>query len=143
MSKLSAFMSQNAVKENNIKVVVSERFVDDKNKPMEWELKPISSSKDEAIRKSCTKKVPVPGRRGQFTYDTDFNQYLGKLAVACVLFPNLKDVELQNSYGVLGDDVLLKTMLKPGEYADLMSKVQEINGYEQSMEDMVDEAKNS
>lgn len=142
VSKFSAFMSQNVVKESNIKYIASHRFVGDNNKPIEWELKAITSSEDEAIRKSCTKRVPVQGRRGQFTYDTDFNLYLGKLAAACTVYPNLNDVDLQNSYGVFGDDALLKIMLKPGEYADFMAKVQEINGYDSSIEEKVEEAKN-
>jgi hypothetical protein len=33
-------------------------------------------------------------------------------------------------------------MLKPGEYADLLAKVQEINGFNESFEDKVEQAKN-
>jgi len=42
---------------------------------------------------------------------------------------NLDDIELQNSYGVMGADALLKTMLTPGEYPEYMEKVQEVNGF--------------
>ena len=42
----------------------------------------------------------------------------------------------------MGADKLLKTMLKPGEYQDLLKKIQEINGFDESMEDLVEEAKN-
>jgi hypothetical protein len=142
MSNLSAFLSQNAVKEDNIKHAASKRFLDEKNNPMEWEIKSITSEEDEAIRKECTKKVQIPGKRGQYTQETDYTKYVGKLGAACTVFPNLNDAELQNSYGVMGADALLKTMLKPGEYADYLAKVQEINGFEQTMEDLVDEAKN-
>jgi hypothetical protein len=142
MSNLSAFLAQNAAKDEKIKYVASKRFVGQDKKPVEWEIKSVTSAEDETIRKACTKKVPVPGKRGQFTQETDYNQYLGKLAAACTLFPNLNDVELQNSYGVMGADALLKTMLKPGEYADYLAQVQEVNGFDTSMEELVDEAKN-
>jgi len=142
MSNLSAFLSQNAIKDENIKYVASKRFLDEKGNPMEWEICCITSEEDEAIRKSCTRKVQVPGKRNQFTQETDYNKYLGKLAARCTLFPNLNDVDLQNSYGVMGDDIVLKKMLKPGEYADYLAKIQEVNGFEASMEDLVDEAKN-
>jgi hypothetical protein len=142
MSNLSAFLAQNAIKDDKIRYAASKRFLGQDKKPMEWEIKSVTSSEDEAIRKACTKKVPVPGKRGQFTQETDYNQYLGKLAAACTIFPNLSDVELQNSYGVMGADALLKTMLKPGEYADYLAKVQEVNGFDISMEELVDEAKN-
>lgn len=141
MSNLSAFLSQNAVKDENVKYAASKRFLDEKRNPMEWEICCITSEEDEAIRKACTRKVPVPGKRNQFTPETDYNKYLGKLAARCTVHPNLDDAELQNSYGVMGSDSLLKTMLKPGEYADYLAKVQEVNGFE-AMEDLVDEAKN-
>lgn len=137
---LSAFL--NPMKEENCKVVASKRFIDEEGKPIEWELRTISADEDEAIRKSCTKRVPVPGRKGQFTQETDLNKYLGLLAVACTVYPNLNDVELQNGYGVMGADHLLKTMLHAGEYTKYVSRVQELNGYDSSMDELVEEAKN-
>lgn len=143
MGNLSAFLSQNALKDENIKYVASKRFLDENGKPIEWELCCITSEEDEAIRKACTKRVPIPGRKNQYTQEIDYNLYLGKLAARCTVFPNLNDKELQDSYGVMGADTLLKKMLKPGEYADYLQKVQEINGFEVSFEEAVDEAKNS
>ena len=139
---LSAFFSQNAVKEENIKHPVSNRFLDEKGNPIEWELCAIDSETDEQIRKSCTRKVPVPGKKNQFIPEVDYNKYLGLLAVNCTVFPNLHDKELQDSYKVMGADILLKKMLKPGEYADFLTKIQEINGFEVSIQDLVDEVKN-
>lgn len=141
MSSLSAFMAQNVVKEDNIKFVASKRFVE-KGKPIKWEIKCITSSEDEMIRKSCTKRLPVPGKKNMYTPETDYNQYLAKLAVSCTVYPNLHDAELQNSYGVMGADQLLREMLKPGEYADYLEKIQQINGFDVNMNDLVDEAKN-
>lgn len=142
MRSLSAFMADNVVPEENIKVVVSKRFIGEDGEPVEWEIKALTSDEDEAIRKSCTKRIPIPGKRGQFTQETDFNLYLGRLAVACTVYPNLNDAELQNSYKVMGADVLLKKMLLPGEYTDFLSKIQEVNGFDISMDELVEEAKN-
>lgn len=139
---LSMFFAENALKEENVKYAASKRFLAKEGKPVEWELCCISSKEDEEIRKSCTKKVQIPGKRGQFTSETDVPQYLGKLAARCVVFPNLNDAELQNSYGVMGSDNLLKAMLKSGEYSDLIVKVQEINGFDADIEEQVEEAKN-
>jgi hypothetical protein len=136
------FFAENAKKEENVKYVVSKRFLGEDKKPMEWELSCVTSKEDEDIRKTCTKKVPVVGQKGRFTTETDTNLYLGKLAARCVVFPNLNSVELQESYGVMGADNLLKNMLKSGEYSDLIVKIQEINGFNESLEDAVEEAKN-
>lgn len=142
MSDLSFFLCQNVKKEEPFKFVASKRFVDDEGMPIEWEICCITSEEDEEIRKSCTRKVQVPGKRNQYTPETDFNAYLGKLAAKCTVYPNLNNAELQKSYGAMGADSLLKTMLKPGEYADYLTKVQEVNGFDITMEELVDEAKN-
>lgn len=142
MSNLSAFLAENAVPVENTKFVASKRFRDEDGKPMGWEIGCITSSEDEALRKAATKRIPVPGKRNQFTQDLDVNLYLGRLAAKCTVFPNLDDAELQNSYGAMGADALLKTMLTPGEYADYLLKVQEVNGFDTTFEDEVDEAKN-
>lgn len=139
---LSAFLSQNALKVDNIKHVVSHRFLDENGKPIEWEIKCITSTEDEGLRKSCLKRVPIPGKKNQYQRETDYDQYLGKLAVTCTVYPNLNDKELQDSYSVMGAEALLKTMLTPGEYADYLTKIQEVNGFETTLQEEVDEAKN-
>lgn len=141
MSEFSVFMAGSAKVDETVKYVASKRFVQNK-KPVEWELKAISSSLDEVIRKECTKKVPIAGKRGQYNQETDTDKYIGKLCVACTVYPNLNDAELQDSYGVKSGDELLKKMLLPGEYTDYKAKVMEVNGYDLSMEELVDEAKN-
>lgn len=141
MSDFSIFMAGNVAADETVKFVASKRFVN-KGKPVEWEIKAIESDLDEAIRKECTKKVPINGKRGQYTQETDTDKYLGKLCAACTVYPNLNDAELQDSYGVKSADALLKKMLKSGEYTEYKAKVMEINGYDMSMEDLVDEAKN-
>lgn len=139
---LKMFMAENVEKAENIKHVVSQRYKDEEGNPLKWELKAITSEKDTEIRKSCTKRVATNQKRTQFTQETDAELYLAKLAVNCVVMPNLHDAELQNSYGVMGAESLLKTMLLPGEYNDMMEKIQEINGFDVDINEMVEEAKN-
>lgn len=162
---LSAFLAQNALPVESVKYVLSPRFLSDtpeldgqgkpivtgkdkdgqpvyKMKPMEWEIKAISGTEDEAIRKECAKRVPIPGRKGQYQKETDLDLYLGKLAVACTVFPNLNDAALQDSYHVMGADALLKAMLTNGEYSAYLAKVQEICGFDIPFQQEVDQAKN-
>ena len=141
MSDFAVFMAGSASKNETVKYVASKRFAVD-GKPVEWELKAIDSDLDEALRKECTKKVPIPGKRGQYNQETDTDKYIGKMCVSCIVYPNLNDAELQDSYGVKSADALLKKMLLPGEYTELKAKVMEVNGYDMSMEELVDEAKN-
>ena len=146
MSNLSAFLSQNAIKVENRKYVASERFIGEDGKPIEWELKAIDSDRDRQLRKNSAIRVPVIGKTGkatgQYTSETDFKTYTLKLCVETIVFPDLHDAELQNSYGVMGAEELLTTMLTPGEYTDLSSEVGEVNGFDRTFEDKVEEAKN-
>ena len=118
MSKnLTAFLAQNAKKIDNVTFTASERFTD-----------PETGG-------------PMPGRKGQFTQDFDVNAYLAKVSARCTVFPNLNDAGLQQSYGVMGAEQLITTMLTPAEFEDYSTKVLNVNGF-QSGEEMVDEAKN-
>lgn len=140
MSSLSVFMSANAAKIENAKVVVSKRFTDESGIPVEWELRGINTAEDVQIRKESTKRIVQKGR--PVGADVDYDVYLSKLTARCVVFPDLHNAELQNSYGVMGADELLKVMLSPGEYAELMQEVQKLNGFDSTMEDLVEEVKN-
>ena len=139
---LSAFMAKNALPAENVKFAPSPRFLDENQQPIPWEIRPISGAEDEALRKACKKQVPVPGRKGQYQRETDYDLYTGKLAVACTVWPNLNDAALQDSYKVLGAEALLKAMLTNGEYANYVEKVQEVCGFTTTFQDEVDEAKN-
>ena len=137
---LSSFFRENAVKTEEVKYVVSTRFVDKNKKPVEWILKPVSSQTDEDLRKQST--ITKKNISGQYQTDLDVNKYIGLLAVACTVYPNLNDENLQNSYAVMGADSLLKKMLLPGEYANYLLKVQEICGFDQKIDNMIKQAKN-
>lgn len=138
---LSAFLAQNAVQIENTKMVVSKRFVEN-GKPIEWEIRALTAGEDEDIRKGATRKMPVPGRRGQYQPETDINLYLARMAAACTVFPNLMDAELQDSYKVKTPEDLLRKMLTSGEYAEYLQTVQSLNGYDVTTEELVEEAKN-
>ena len=68
--------------------------------------------------------------------------YQIKLCAAAVVFPNLKNVDLQDNYGVRGEEALLLELLPvAGEFNALFAKVQEICNPE-SLDELVDEVKN-
>lgn len=138
---LSAFFAQNAKKADNRKFVASNRFTGENGKPIEWEIASITAGENQKLRKSCMKSVPVSGKRGQYTQEFDTATYQTKLAVKCVVFPDLNDAALQESYGVMGAEQLVSAMLMPGEFDELISTILEINGFT-DVGELVDEAKN-
>lgn len=143
MKNLTAFFAENALKKENVKYIASQRFIDPETKePMEWELQSVTSEEDEEIRKSCMKTVQVIGKKNQYERELNMDKYLATLAVRCVVFPDLHNAQLQDSYHVKGADALLKKMLLAGEYADLLVQVQNICGFTETFDELVDEAKN-
>lgn len=140
MSSLTSFLAGNVEKRENKKVVVSNRFKD-KGKPVEWEIRSISAEEDELIRKECTKNVPIPGKRNQYRQTFDSNAYLVKLAVKSVVFPDLNDAELQNSYGVMGAEALITKMLYKDEFDSLTEQLVS-DSQAEDINDLVEEAKN-
>ena len=140
MSGLNAFLSQNAIKMENEKHIISDRFKDENGKTIPWEIRSMTESESSSMRKQFTKKIK--NKNGTITTDTDTEGYIAKVVVECVVFPNLKDAELQKSYGVMGAESLIKKMLKTGEYSRLVEIVQEVNGFDEDMNEIVEKAKN-
>ena len=134
MGNLSVFLAENAAPVQNVKYAASVRFAEN-GKPVEWEIRAISGAEDE-------ERMMLPGQKNRYQTETDMSLYLGKLAAACTVFPNLRDKELQDSYHVRGADDLLKVMLTSGEYAAYLAKVQDVCGFELALESEIAEAKN-
>lgn len=131
---LKAFL--NPVLPENEKVVISKRFVED-GKPVEWEVKPILQDENDKIMKKYT-------RRDKKTNTEIFDRqgYITELTAAAVVYPDLKNAELQKAYGVLGEAELLKKMLLVGEFAILTQRVQTLSGLDEDINELVEEAKN-
>ncbi len=136
---LDIFLSRNKIKKENVFFEASKAFVYDGN-PAMWEIKAISGNDEEEIRQMCVKRVPK--NNGGYTEELDYGKYLGKIAAASTVYPDLFDAELQNSYGVFGEDALLKEMLTAGEYLAYIKKVKEVNGFDTTNKELIDEAKN-
>ncbi len=140
MSDLQAFFAQNAAGNGTEDFIVSDRFKDGDGRAIPWKLRTMTEAENEEIRKSATRLAK--GANGAKVKETVPEEYLGKLVVASVVFPDLKNAELQKSYGVMGADALVKKMLLAGEYSALVQKVQEINGFDRDISTAVDEIKN-
>lgn len=142
MSGFSKFMKANKIQKENVMHPVTKSLVDEKGKPLMWEIKPITTKEDESIRESCTFEVPVKGKPNMFRPKVDMVKYQTKLMCAAVVMPDLNNKELQDSYGVMTPEDLLKEMIdNPAEYTDFGIFVQQISGFKTLQED-IEEAKN-
>ncbi|GGD95148.1 phage tail assembly chaperone [Paenibacillus nasutitermitis] len=140
MSELSLFFAQNAAAEMSEDFIVSDRFKDKDGAPVAWKIRSMSEAENEEIRRSATRLVK--GKNGMKVPETSPEEYMAKLVVASIVFPDLKNAELQKSYGVLGGEQLIKKMLLSGEYAVLVQKVQKVNGFDRDINELVEDVKN-
>ena len=85
----------------------------------------------------------MTGKPNLFRPKLKTNLYLRKMVAASVVTPDLYDAELQDSYGVAKPEELVQAMVDdPGEYNELVDFVQKFQGFNISMNDKVEDAKN-
>ena len=129
---------------DNFAAALGGGWYDENGKPAEFTIKAISTRENEEIRNSCTYEVPVKGKPGVFRNKVNTNEYIAKMISACVVEPSLFDIDLQNSYGVSKPEELIKEMIdNPAEYDDFAVFVQSYNGFDISLSEKVEQAKNS
>lgn len=137
MNGLNAFLHPQPIE--NKKVVVSERFRDENGKPAEWEIRSIGEKENAQLEKKFTVQDKRTG--AQIFHK---NAYVHALVAAAVVFPDLKNAELQQHYKSLGESELLQAMLSAGEFALLSDEVSELSGLDRNdINEQIDEAKNS
>lgn len=142
MSNFSRFMRQNKIQKVNTTYAATKSLLDEKGEPLLWTIKPLTTKENDVIRDECTMDVPVTGKPNMFRPKLNTSKYIAKLICASVAEPNLNDKELQDSYGIMTPEELLKEMVDdPGEYSEFANFIQLFNGFT-TMEDKIEEAKN-
>ena len=143
MSKFSRFMKQNKITKENTTFPATKSLVDENGEPLMWTIRPLTTKENDNIRDDCMMEVPVKGKPNVFRPKLNTSKYIAKMLCACIVEPNLFDKDLQDSYGVMIPEELLKEMIDdPGEYQTLASFVQKFNGFDTNLEDKVEDAKN-
>ncbi len=136
MDSLKLFLKENRIKKGNVFYKVTDSVKDENGETASWEIRHITTHEDEKIREECT-------IREKGTVRIDYGKYLKKLMVQSVVYPPLYNAALQDSYGVkTPEDLLTELIDNPGEYQEFVRFLQKINGFDVSMAQRVDEAKN-
>ena len=132
MSNLSLFLKKNKKVKENVKFPATKSLCDEKGNPLEWEIKPLT-----------TRESDVKGKPNMFRQKVNSSKFGAKMLASSIVFPDLYNAELQDSYGVSTPEDLVREMIDdPGEYNKFLAYVQEFNGFDSNMEDKVEEAKN-
>ena len=135
-----AFLKTNKIVKENEEIPVSESFKDENGDTILWEVRPLTNEEMKYIKKTCVKQIK--DKRGGVSLETDTDKMMCLMAATSTVYPDLKNAELQNSYGVMGECALLEAMLSAGELLAYEQKINSINGFDVSFDDKVEEAKN-
>ena len=143
MSEFERFMKANKKVKPNEKYAPTKSLTDEDGNPLEWEFKHITSKENEKLRNDCTIEVQVTGKPNIYRPKVQTDKYIAQMIVASTVFPNLYNAELQDSYGVKTPEDLLYAMVDDaGEYQNLMTWIQQFQGFTETMEDKKNAAKN-
>jgi hypothetical protein len=143
MSDFSRFFKANKAKKENTFYPATKSLLGEDGKPLLWEIRALTTKENDVIQDSCTKEVPIPGKTGMYRHRIDTTAYIAKMLVSSIVSPDLHSAELQDSYGVNKPEDLLKEMVDdPSEYNNLTLFVQNFNGFDVSLQEDIDAAKN-
>lgn len=130
MGEMELFFRCNKEVKENREMPVCKALKDENGNVVMWQIRHISTEENEDIRQECMEEK---GGR----YQLNVNKYLSKITAAAVVYPNLYDVDLQDSYNRKTPESLLKAIVDcPGEYDALVTFVQKINGFTNLREDI-------
>lgn len=133
---LQEFLNANPVDNLTEEVSVSPRFKDEAGNPLKFVIKAMTNQEFEDIRKASTEIRK--GRKVEF----DAQKFNLKMVINHTIIPNFKDAESIKKLGVRTPEEYVERVLLSGEVTTLANKIQALSGFDVSMEDLIDEAKN-
>lgn len=133
MGKFSTFMKNNVKDVGTVKLKLG-RF----EEPIE--IRALKAGEADKINERCF--VNKPGVKGRQERVFDAVAYNRGVSAASIVFPDLNDSELQESYGVRGAENLYSELFLLGEAAQILEKVTEISGIGGDINEDIEAAKN-
>lgn len=142
MYDLSFFMPGKADVVEEIKAPISKRFRDKEGNIIPFIFKPISTERVDEIEKMSMRNIVRKNR--VVGKEVDQARFMARIAVETTVYPDFKAAELRKAYKTEDPvEVAKKVLHVAGEYAEWIAKASEVNGFEDSIEDLEEIAKNS
>lgn len=143
MSKFKLFMRENKIAKENTTYAPTTSLLDENGEPLKFEIRALTTREDNNLRDKCTEFIPIKGKPNNYNPKFNSADYICKMLCACIVYPDLRDKELQDSYDVMTpEDLLLEMIDNPVEYDNFATFVRDYNGLDKTFEDKVNDAKN-
>ncbi|MFJ2042247.1 XkdN-like protein [Paenibacillus taichungensis] len=133
---LQEFLNSNPVDNLTAEVPVSKRFTDKEGNLMLFKIKPMTEREHNELSKKCT----TIKSRGKTEFDT--RKFNSSMVIENTVYPDFKDAESIKAVEVSTPEQYLGKVLLSGEIAKLVEEIMKLSGFDTSMEELVEEAKN-
>lgn len=131
---MSYFMKANVKPVAEREVVISNRFVDEEGNLVKFVIKPIDTLRMKQLAEDCTE----PTKDGE---ELNYARFQERCVVESTIYPSFK--ELIHEYNVIDPvDAMYALLCVPGEYTELQTQVNIVNGRDVSLHELVNDAKN-
>ncbi len=140
---LSFFMPGVAEETEEIERLVSKRFKDKSGNIIPFRFKAITTERIEELEKLHTIPVYSGSRRRKTGERLDQARFMAHIAVESTVYPNFKAAEFRKKYKLQDPIEIAKKVLHiGGEFTEWINITNEINGFDDSFEDLEEAAKN-
>lgn len=134
---LNYFMPEVAKgKRENFEIVVSDRFIDEDGNPVAWTFRLLSAKEIDELKNAAIVK------KNKSLLKVDTKKLIVDTISETIIYPNLKNEELQNAYGAMNISELLDKMLEGREYERFTDKLMKAQGFMDDPDVIIGDAKN-
>ncbi|WP_212973174.1 phage portal protein [Bacillus sp. J14TS2] len=137
---LSFFLPGNQKQVEVIKHPISKRFLDNDGNIIPFIFKAIATERIDAIEELNTRITNFKGRRQE---RVDYARFIAQVAVETTIYPDFSAADLRAAYKTEDPIEIAKKVLHVGgEYTNWIQKCSEINGFDDTFEELEESAKN-
>ncbi len=137
---MSAFMKGKAKQLPEEEKVITSLYEDEGGNPIPFKFKAITTTLIDKLKADCTTIKYIKGQRIE-SFDRD--RVSCKIGIETTVFPDFKNQELLQSYNCVDPVDLARTILNlGGEYTEWIQTCSRLNGFDDTIEELVKEAKN-
>jgi Phage XkdN-like tail assembly chaperone protein, TAC len=139
---LSFFLPSVVEEAEEVTAPISKRFKDKEGNIVPFIFKAIPTERIDALEKECTTYKNVKGQGRVKDFDTQ--RFYARVAIETTVYPNFRSKELREAYKTEdGVEVAKKVLSVGGEYNNFIAKTMEVNGFDDTIDDLEEAAKNS
>lgn len=140
MSELQAFLNAHPIAGLTDEVAISERFKGPDGRVLKFKIKVLTHQEFEAYRRqSMTISADKKGTR---RVDLDSAKFNSLVVINHTVDPNFKDAASIQALGCQTPEEYLNKVLLPGEIVDLANAILRLSGFDEDMDELVEQAKN-